>query len=158
MVIGWQLLYSIVRDFLPFLVLGAWWDFNCHVSVECLYCDFRTKHCLTYVQIQVCVDVRSFSPEVRMVSYLYMDYKITCRPSLASMPFLRHSQVNSIVDSLGDVDGFFCIPMSGASPSASHAWIPNYLADSVTTATHLLDHEGTLSNGLETLTTTASTS
>ena len=74
------------------------------------------------------------------------------------MPFLRHSQVNSIVDSLRDVDGLFCISMSGAPPSASHAWIPNNLADSVTTATHLLDHEGTLSNGLETLTTTASTS
>lgn len=87
-----------------------------------------------------------------------MDYKVALGSTIARITFLGDSQVHAIVDSLGNVNRLFDLAVLGTFTAAGHTWISVNAACSVTVTAHLLDHEGTLPNRLETLTLTATTS
>ena len=107
MMVGRQLLNTVVRDLFSFLVPCAWWNFDCDVAVECFYCEVCAKHSLANVQVQVCVDVGSFTLEVAVIAHLNVDYQVAVGASLTCMAFFGHSQVNSIVDTLWNVNRLF---------------------------------------------------
>ena len=72
-VIGWQLLNSIIRDLFTFLVLGPWRNLNSDVTVESLHCQFGTQDCLPNIQEQICVYIGPLTFKVAMVANLYMN-------------------------------------------------------------------------------------
>lgn len=50
------------------------------------------------------MNVGPFALEVRVGAHFYMNYKVTVGSPLTCMPLLGNSQVNSVVNSLGNVD------------------------------------------------------
>lgn len=64
-------------------------------------------------------------------------------------------KVDAIVDPFWNCYLLFYIWMRRATSSARHAWATNYLTSAIAIATDLLNHKGTLSNGLKALATAA---
>jgi hypothetical protein len=104
------------------------------------------------------MDIASFSLEVAVIAHLDIDYQIARRASFASMTLFSYSKIYSIINTFRNVNGLFGRTVSHSSSTAGHARIPNYLAYTIAVAAHLLNHKWALTNSLEALTTTASTS
>ena len=155
MMVWRQLLNSIVGDLFPFLVLCAGRDFDRNVTIECFNNHVGAEYGLANVQVKISMDVRTFSLKVGVIPYLNMDYQVTVRTTLSSMTLLCYSKIYAIVDTFGNVNCFFSCTMTRSSSSASDTRISDNLSDTIAVATDLLNHEGTLANGLEALTSTA---
>ena len=140
MMVRRQLLNTVVRDLFSFLVASAWWNFDCDIAVECLDCEVCSQHSLADVQIQVCVDVRTFSLEVAVIAHLNVDYQVAMWACLTCMAFLGHSKVDSIVDTLRNVNCLLGGAMSGSLATAGHTRVSDYFTHTVTVATDLLNH------------------
>lgn len=101
------------------------------------------------------MNIGPFPLEVRMRSYFYIQNQITCGASLPSMALLRNTQINTTINTLWNIYSFSNLTMIRSFASASHTRTPDDLTKTITVSTHLLDHEGTLSDCLESLATTA---
>lgn len=91
-----------------------------------------------------------------MRPYLDVDDQITVRPPITAVAFLSHPQIYSIIDSLWYVDRLFGVCMHRSFASASHARAANNGSHAITVSANLLNHEWTLPNSLEALTTAPS--
>ena len=158
MVIRRQFLYSVVRDLFPFLVLSSRRNLDCHVTVKSFNNKVTTQDGLSNVQVQLCVDVSTLSLEVGMGPHLNVYYEITMWTTLTCVTLFSHTEVDSVINSLRDVDCLFSCRVCSSSTPASHARISDYLSNTIAISTNLLDHERTLSDRLETLATTTTTS
>lgn len=132
-------------------------DFHFDIAVESLDRHVCSKHCLTDRDEQICVDVGPFSLKVSMRFYLNVNDQVTCWRSYSCVPFLRYSQVHAVVNSLRNAYAFLHLTMASASASACNTGTLDDLANTIAVATDLLDHEWSLANRLETLTTTTTT-
>ena len=70
------------------------------------------------------------------------------------MSFLRYPKIHSIINSLWYINGLSYLTMSSSLSSACHAWASDYLTCTSTVTADLLDHEGSLSYSLKSLSTT----
>jgi len=86
-----------------------------------------------------------------------MYYQVTVGGTLAGVSFLGDAEIYAIVDALRDINCLFCCVMCGAAAPASHARISDYFSHTIAVPADLLDHEGTLPDGLEALATTPTT-
>ena len=157
MVIWGQLLNTIVCYFLLFIVLSTWWKFNFNISIESFNLYFWPKDCLWYAQIEVSMNVMAFSLEVIMRPYFHIYYKISVWATHSSMTFLWYTQINSSVNSFRYVYSLFYLTMYSAFTSTCDAWCSYNSTNTITNSTNLLYHEGSLLNGLKSLSTTAAT-
>lgn len=139
-------------------MLSSRWNFNRHVTIKCFNYKVAAQHCLSNVQIQISVNIGTFSLKVGMWAHLYMYYQVTSWTILSGVPFLGDTEIYTIVDALRDINCLFCVTMCGASTPASDARISDYFPNAIAVTTDLLDHEGTLPNGLKALTATTTTS
>ena len=102
------------------------------------------------------LDVAAVSLEVRMWLHLDLDHEVTSWSTEAGASLLADAEVDSVVDALGDVDGLLDCLVLHALTLTGCAWIANDSSDTIAVAAHLLNHEWTLSDGLEPSTSTCS--
>lgn len=72
-VIWWQLLNSVVRNLLSFVVLSSGRDFHADIAVEGFDRQFCPEHRLANRYEKLCMNIGAFTFEVAMRLHLDMD-------------------------------------------------------------------------------------
>ena len=103
------------------------------------------------------MDIRAISLKVWMWLHFYLYHQVACWTTKSGISFFRNSQIDSVINSFWYVYGFFYRFVSYSFASARCAWVPDNGSCTVTVATHLLDHERSLSYSLKASTCTSST-
>lgn len=85
-----------------------------------------------------------------------LDHQVTWLGSDSNMAFLRHSEVDSVVNSFGDVDCFCNVLVGQSFSTAGAAGVSDNLSLAIAIAAHLLNHERTLPYSLKSCTSASS--
>lgn len=108
-----------------------------------------------YTDEKLCVHVRSISLEEWMRLHLDLNHQVAGWTTQASITLLGHAKVHTGVDALRNVDRLLDLLISDTLAAARGTRIAYDSALAITVATHLLNHERSLANGLESCTATS---
>ena len=116
-VVGRELLDAVVWYLLSLIVLCSRRQLNRYIAIQRFNSNFSSEDCLTNVQEEVSVYIRSFSLKICVGLHLYIYYQVSRWATLTSMTLLRDSQVHSIIDAFRNIDRFFYLFMRSSSAS-----------------------------------------
>lgn len=138
-------------------MLRAGRDFHSYIAIKRLNWYISSQYSLTDCNKQFCVNVWAFAFEVGMWFDFYVYYQVTSWCTDSSMTLFRYSQIDPVINSLWNAYIFLDLTVVSASSSTCYTRAFNDLAYTIAVSADLLNHERTLTNRLESLSSTPTT-